>query len=38
MNDPETSKKFKTCTNVSKFCSQLLFPFSTVNLNEGCSS
>ena len=32
----ETSKKFKTCTKV--FCSQLFFPFTAVDYNEGCSS
>ena len=34
----ETPKKFKTCTKVSKFCSEPFFPFSTVNFSEGCSS
>ena len=34
----ETSKKFKTCTKVSKLCSHYFFPFSTINFNERCSS
>ena len=29
---------FKTCSKKSEFCSQLIFPFSTVDFNEGCSS
>ena len=34
----QTSKKVKPCTKISKFSSQLFFPFSTVNFDEGFSS
>ena len=34
----QTSRTFETFAKVSRFRSQLIFPFPTVNFNEECSS